>query len=153
MRSLLLLVGSLLFAACASSSAPADSPRRELNRWAGYQGGGPTPATRVLRTADEWTAFWRQVEMPAPQALDPARDLGVVVLMGEKRTGGYAVEIVSVEPRDGSLLVTYRESAPAPDMMVTQALTAPWAAALVPRSTLPVVFRPAAPAVEARQAR
>jgi hypothetical protein len=151
MRILVLLAGSLLLAACTSQSAPAGPPPAELRRWAGFQGGGASPATRVLRTIDEWTAFWRQVETPAPQALDPAKEMAVVVSMGEKRTGGYSVEIASVETSGGNLVVTYRESSPDPAMMVTQALTYPWAAAVVARSTLPVVFRPAAGSPGTRQ--
>lgn len=152
MRPLFLaIVGSFLLSACGSQSAPATPPAAEIVRWSGQNGGGDTPATRVLRTAEEWSAFWRQVERPAPQPFDATKQMAVVVALGEKRTGGFSVEIDSAQAADGNLVVTYREAAPDPSMMVTQALTAPWAAAIVPRSTLPVVFRKSGPAGGAPQ--
>jgi hypothetical protein len=40
--------------------------------------------------------------------------------------------------QEGKLVVDYRESKPPPGAMVTDALTAPWVIAIVPRSDLPV---------------
>lgn len=67
--------------------------------------------------------------------------MAVAVFMGERRTGGYAIEVVSVRAAEGRLVVDYRESAPSPEMMVTQAITAPWAIALIGRTELPVTFQ------------
>lgn len=139
-----LLLGSALFSACQSHSAPAPAPEpahREIAQWSGPYGGGDAPATRVLRTADEWNAFWRQVGRDVPRPFDATREMAVAVHSGQKRSGGYTVAIANVGPQDGRLVVEYRETSPAPDMMVTQALTAPWAIAVVTRSELPVVFR------------
>lgn len=139
----LVILGSFLLSACGSQSAPPNQPAAEFARWSGPNGGGDMPATRVLRTAEEWAAFWRQVERSTPQPLDVSRQMAVIVALGERRTGGFSVEIESAHATDGNLVVTYREKAPDPSMMVTQALTTPWAAALVSRSDLPVVFRKA----------
>lgn len=144
-----LLSSAFLFAACnaqpggggSSGTTPTsgtDPARAALTQWTGYYGGTQAPSVRVLRTAAEWDGFWRQMQRPSPRSLDPAREMGVVVFLGERRTGGYGVEIVRVAPRDQKLVVEYRESTPAPDMMVTQALTTPWAATVVLRSDLPV---------------
>lgn len=106
---------------------------------------------RALRSGAEWDGFWQQVQRKRPRALDPAREMGVVVFLGERNTGGYAVEIASVQPEDRKLIVSYREQTPDPDMMVTQALTTPWAVAIVPRSELPIEPRKIAATAQSRR--
>lgn len=49
----------------------------------------------------------------------------VTILAGEKPTGGYAVEVITVERAGNTCTVRYKVEAPAPDAMVTQALTYP----------------------------
>ena len=137
---LLLFPGMALFVACHSQTAPSKSARAELEQWSGQQGGGDVPKTRLLRTAEEWNAFWRQVEGDRPRPLDASRELAVVMELGRKRTGGYSVEFVGTRVEEGQLVIQFRETAPEPGMMVTQALSSPWAIALVPRTDLPVVF-------------
>lgn len=120
--------------ASASSSSSA-------TQWQGYYGGSEQFSVRALRSEAEWDGFWRQVKREKPRALDPAREMGVVVFLGQRNTGGYTVEIASVQPEERKLIVTYREKTPDPDMMVTQALTTPWAVAIVARSDLPIESR------------
>lgn len=69
--------------------------------------------------------------------------MAIVVFLGERRTGGYAVEITGVEKQPVGLIVSTRETSPPPGAMVTQALTQPWALALVPASDQPVKVRSA----------
>lgn len=133
--------GACRVAEPARAAAPA-----EIVQWSGAQSSVTHAAQRVLRDAAAWNAFWLAVSQAAPRAFDPAREMAVAVFLGERRTGGYAVRIVSAEPHDGQLVVTYEESPPPAGSMVTQALTYPWTLAVLPRSTLPVTFRPAGPA-------
>ena len=136
-----LISAAVLLPACQSHSASADAARADLAQWSGQDNGSDLPQTRVLRTADEWDGFWRQVKRERPRSLNTPREMAVVVQLGEKRTGGYGATILGAREEAGKLVVDYRETAPDPGMMVTQALTSPWAIALVPRSELPVVFR------------
>lgn len=133
-----LALGACQVAEPARAAAPA-----ELVQWSGAQSSVTTATQRVIRDEAAWNAFWPEVRHAAPRAFDPAREMAVAVFLGERRTGGYAVRIVSAEPRDGQLVVTYQESPPPAGSMVTQALTYPWALAVLPRSALPVMFRPA----------
>lgn len=55
---------------------------------------------------------------------------------GEKRTGGYVLRIERVSLRRNRLKVQVRTQAPAPDAMVTQALTYPVDAVLLPAKRL-----------------
>lgn len=132
----------------ARAAAPA-----EIVQWSGAQSSVTLATQRVLRDEAEWNAFWPDVRRAAPRAFDPAREMAVAVFLGERRTGGYAVRIVRAETRDGQLVITFQESAPPAGSMVTQALTYPWVLAVLPRSTLPVMFLPttAAPPAPARK--
>lgn len=138
------LVLTLFFsAACHSQSAnPRPSDRLEIiQQWSGQYGGGATPGVRAVRTAEEWNAFWKQAERPPPLQPDFARHMGVVISLGEKRTGGFAAEILGARNEAGKLIIDYRESSPPAGAMVTQALTSPWVAAVLPRWNLAVVGR------------
>lgn len=145
---------SLLFSlltACQAQPDPA-APRKTAPtappHWTGYYGGRQSFSLLALRTADEWDAFWRQVQRPKPQSLDTAREMGVAVFLGQRNTGGYGVEILQVKAEGGKLVVEYRETTPSPDMMVTQALTTPWTVVVVPRSDLPLESRKTAAAAQ-----
>jgi hypothetical protein len=67
--------------------------------------------------------------------------MAVAVSLGQKRTGGYTVTITGTRVQEGKLVVDYHETKPPPDAIVTHALTAPWAIAIVPRSDLPITSR------------
>ncbi|MFA5523210.1 MAG: protease complex subunit PrcB family protein [Tissierellales bacterium] len=49
----------------------------------------------------------------------------ILIGAGEKPTGGYSVEVTSVEGNEDSITVTARVNAPKPDEMVTQAISYP----------------------------
>jgi hypothetical protein len=140
---LLLILCLAFFAACRTQSAPAGPGRSEIAQWSGQQGGGETPKTRVLRTAEQWDGFWQQVEGDRPRPLDVSREMAVVIELGLKHTGGYSAEILAVRVQNDQLVVEYRERSPEPGEMVTQALTSPWVIAVVPRTDQPVIFLPA----------
>jgi hypothetical protein len=50
----------------------------------------------------------------------------VYIALGERRTGGYHINIDSVEQSGDRILVSYSEIKPADNEMVTQVLTYPW---------------------------
>jgi hypothetical protein len=60
--------------------------------------------------------------------------------MGTKRTGGYTIKIVRVEPTGKSLKVFVKQSSPPPGSLSIQALTAPFHFVAVPRSDLKPEF-------------
>jgi hypothetical protein len=80
----------------------------------------------TVRTASEWQALWKD---HAPSArlprVDFAKNMVVGIFLGTRPTGGYSVEIVSVEATGGETVVTFRETRPGRDAMLTQALTSP----------------------------
>ena len=58
--------------------------------------------------------------------IDFNREIVVAIFLGEKPTGGFAVEIVRVGRQNGEFVVDYKEINPASGAMVTQALTQPF---------------------------
>jgi len=99
----------------------------------------------VIRTRDEWVAFWRrhtrnQVDPPAAPPVDFSRDMVVGIFLGERGTGGYAIELTKVE-RDGShLRISYRSQTPDSGAMLTQVLTQPYHLIKLSRDDGPLIF-------------
>jgi len=92
---------------------------------------GLTASTRsVIETEEDWEDAWARITSvmaPAPEV--PAVDFGavrVVVLgLGQRSSGGYAIELGGVVRGDDGLTVTVRELAPGPGCTTTQALSQP----------------------------
>jgi hypothetical protein len=105
------------------------------------------PLQLVIRTQDEWNAFWKQHSSidtnPLPASIiDFNREMVVGIFLGEKRTGGYEVEIVGAERSDSALYFYYRKKSPLPGGMVTQALTQPFHLVKIAKyENLQVIFR------------
>ena len=84
------------------------------------------PREVTIRSAAEWSALWKDHAPGAPvPAVDFTREMVVGVFLGTRPTGGYAVEITSIDAARSELIVAYRVDEPARDAMVIQALTAP----------------------------
>lgn len=135
----------LLLGLGAGACAEAPAPGSPLAQWSGVSGGPARAQTLVLRSADAWQAWWRDRERDMPRALDPKTEMAVVVALGERRTGGYRVQFLSVREHRGQVLVRYRTNTPARGAAVMQMITHPWAVAIVARSGLPVVFQQLTP--------
>lgn len=92
------------------------------------------PLTEVYRTGGDFAAFWtRHTENtwdpPPVPIVDFTSQIVVAVFQGTKFSGGYGVEVVSVDPEEsgsGNLVVNFMTSDPSPDDMVSQALTQPY---------------------------
>jgi hypothetical protein len=99
---------------------------------------GVTERKAVL-ISDEagWRSNWQQLtsrQFPAPEA--PAMDFSqhsvLAVYMGEKSTGGYAVEVTGVEMANGKLKVSVKEITPGQGG-VTLAFTQPFHMVQIPK--------------------
>jgi len=136
---LLVLAAAMLGSAIVDSAA--DSAPPAIPQWHGQYGGSPTLTTEVLRTAEQWDGFWKQVDKDPPRPFDPLKEMAVVIFIGQRPTGGFVPVVLSAGADQDSFVVVYDEGAPGPDKFVTQALTTPWVVAVVPLSDRPVVFR------------
>lgn len=128
---------ALTLGACAVTP-PAPLPLTELAR--GHYGPCTAARREVVRDAAAWSRTWTEVQATrtAPPPVDFDGQLALVACLGERRSGGHAIEIVSVEVTDTELIVSVRVTSPAAGAITTQALTQPFHIVRVARSTLPV---------------
>jgi protease stability complex PrcB-like protein len=94
----------------------------------------------TIRTAPEWQALWKEHAPAAPPRVDFSKMMVVGVFLGTRPTGGYSVEIVSVDATGGEIVVTYRETQPPRDAMLTQALMSPVHLVSIPKQQGTVRF-------------
>jgi PrcB C-terminal len=139
----------------ASSALAMDQEKtRKIETWLsidtiakGNRSGVREPLQLVIRNQDEWKALWKRhsstdTNPPPAPIIDFDREMVVGIFLGEKRTGGYEVEIVRAERRDSSLYFYYREESPPPGAMVTQALIQPFHLVKIAKyENLQVIFR------------
>jgi len=97
----------------------------------GARSGVREPSQIVIRSQSEWQKLWRQhtstSTAPAPlPAVDFDKEMVAAVFLGEKPTGGYDIEIVSVERSADTLTVSFKEGDPQPGGITTQAFTQPF---------------------------
>jgi protease stability complex PrcB-like protein len=113
----------------------------------GYRSGVREPLQIVARNQTEWDALWKRhvsIETnPGPTpSINFTKEIVVGLFLGEKPTGGYAVEIIRVEKSHDTLVIYYREKNPLPGSIATQALTQPFNIINVAgESNLRVTFR------------
>ena len=137
----------LALVACSStrSAEPSDSsgPVAFESIARQEQSGLTEPEHSVIRTQQAWVELWQRINVyriPAPPAptLDFARDMVVLVALGQRPSAGHSVEVVAIE-RDGSFLrVRAKSRAPAPGAVQAAVLTHPFHAVRVARSDGPV---------------
>ena len=81
----------------------------------------------VVRTAAEWSALWKAHGAEAePPAIDFTNTMVLAVFAGTRPTAGHTITITKIDVSDDGVVVRYRETAPKPDEMVAQMLTAPF---------------------------
>lgn len=88
---------------------------------------------RVIRDQETIETFWRQLHANAdaaasPPAIDFSTEMVLAVVLGERPTGGYSVDIASVTRNTNPTVVRafVTEVQPGSDCVVTQAITVPY---------------------------
>ena len=99
-----------------------------------------------LRNTDANRASAELAKVLKVESIDWKKQMVVVISGGQQRTGGYSVEVKSLEAKDGKLIVRWKLNTPGPGSIVTQAITYPTLTILVDRFEGDVVFDPAPPA-------
>lgn len=100
---------------------------------------GITDRQAVLITDEAaWQAHWRrhasrQVPVPPAPPFDFSQGSILAVYMGERNSGGNAVEVTGVSQDGDTLWVTVRQTTPGPGAITTQALTQPFHIVKIPR--------------------
>ncbi len=103
------------------------------------------PAFRLVRDEPELRSLWNRLQgavltLPPLPRVDFGRETILVVMMGQRPTGGYSVDVQGVTLEGGDLFVDVRLREPAPDAITTTALTSPWAMIRVLRGDVPAAW-------------
>jgi hypothetical protein len=139
----------LLFAAIGACSIAADvAPTQSFVTVAkGSRSGVRERKLAVVKSGTEWADLWNlhaalATPRKEPPAVDFQSEMIVAVFAGEKRTGGYAVEITAIQqdPAKNLIEVFVREIKPPPGAITTQALTHPFHIVKLNKTELPVNF-------------
>ena len=88
--------------------------------------------TLHITTQEKYDALGDKEVFPGGVDFD-AYDL-VIVALGQRPTGGYSVDIESIQFKGTELLVNGKATAPAPDAATTQSITHPYCAVLIPNT-------------------
>lgn len=104
----------------------------------GAYSGVTVPGAVLITGEASWKSHWQQhaarvMPVPAAPAVDFSQSSILAVYMGERNSGGYSIEVTGAELVNGVLKVTVRETRPAPDAMVTMALTQPYHMVRLPK--------------------
>lgn len=101
-----------------------------LERIKGHSAALNTIGKMHIKTKEAYDALGDASIFPGEIDFD-AHDL-VIVALGEQPTGGYAINIESIQLQGGELAVTGKATAPGPDDVTSQVLTYPYCAVLIP---------------------
>ena len=100
----------------------------------------------TIRTQNEWNKLWdshTSTRIPHPKipVIDFTKNMVLAVFMGQRRTGGFAVEIKKIEKYRSELVVLFTETEPASKAAVTAVLTQPYHIVKIRKVNLPVKFK------------
>lgn len=99
----------------------------------------------VIRDAESLSRLFAEILGPtvmvALAPVDFERHMIVGVLLGERPTAGFRVDISGVQQAADAIIVQAAETAPGPDDIVAQVLTFPFQLVTIPRSDLEARFQ------------
>lgn len=131
---------------CASVSAKESSQPTIRNLAKGGFSGFQKPVQIVITNKTQWADIWskhsaKQIPAkPAPE-VDFEKESVLFVALGQKRSGGFSIEIAGVDRSGGKTNILIRTHAPKPGGMQLQAITSPFHIVAVPRITGSVTFK------------
>lgn len=144
LMALLVLTASLF--ACESTTTapkagvpvnPTTTPVTILRKFSGNDEALKFPAVMIVKSQAELQGINAKSLMDAK--VDFAKESLVVVALGDKPTGGYWADITGIQAAGPQLFVQGWANKPGKDAVVTQAVTYPFAAAVISKTTATTV--------------
>lgn len=91
------------------------------------QGGASIHFFEILTEPNEIKMLQNDIHLRNKISVEDVQRSNFVILnLGEKMTGGYAVGVESVVETDKNIIITVKEISPEPDAMVSQSITYPF---------------------------
>jgi hypothetical protein len=131
---------------CAPISANEPPQPTIRNLAKGGFSGFQQPAQIVITNKTQWAEVWKKHSSkqirakPAPE-VDFEKESVLFVALGQKRSGGFSIEITGIDQSGGKTNILVRAQAPKPGGMQLQAITSPFHIVAVPRVTGSVTFK------------
>ncbi|TVR88010.1 MAG: protease complex subunit PrcB family protein [Spirochaetaceae bacterium] len=147
--TLTLVLISGLFFSCVSGPAHGESPQRSP----GYQtvargsySGVLSQREVLIESEAAFERLWRELHSgrsPVPQkpSINFETHQIAAVFAGEKPSGGFSVEVTTIQTEEDYLTIYFQEQSPSPGDIVTQALTQPYHIVQFPRTERDIRFR------------
>lgn len=141
MRRIGICLLTLWLSACAGTGgeSPEVLPQKDLAR--GAYSALRFERTQVIRDTETLAQFWERARVRDPlPAVDFSQRMVIIAALGERRTGGYRIDIRQVLATDAGVRVEIRAATPGENCLVSQALTQPFHIVSVPARSGPVRF-------------
>ncbi len=140
---LAIVIGAWLFLAGGTAQAPTvDDTTPRIIAQGQFSGLVTERKNFRIESSDELLELWRMVyasDGPALPPVDFERYEVLAIFDGTHSSGGYDIEMVSVEDEPGATRhVTILHSAPGESCMTTQAITSPFKVIVLSKSALPI---------------
>lgn len=94
----------------------------------------------VFRSELRFCRFWSRHSLSECPTVDFDTNMVVALFRGTKKTGGYGIEVTSIEETDSEIIVQANSTDPPPNSFTPQALTQPYHIVSTETSTKNVVF-------------
>lgn len=133
MRASLVLLVLAAFVACTAAKGVVGPVTITSLGHGSYAADSSGRKAVLAKNVSEYKRLWSELiaDGDAPE-VDLEGKTAVFLLAGQRTTGGWSIEPESVTMEDdGTAVIIARINAPLPRSVVTQALTSPWAIALV----------------------
>lgn len=97
-------------------------------------GGSETEFQIKVDTQEALAAMYKEYNLGDVPVVDFTKKDVVILFMGQKSNGGYAITVDNVKISGSTAIVTYKVTTPKPGENVTMALTAPYCVAAIPKA-------------------
>ena len=127
MKKIIVVCFVYIFCSCANKKfAATEKPLYEIISQNQY-GGAKIRFFEIISKPEEFGMIKNDPDLKKKVKPDDILNANFLLLnMGEKSSGGYSISIDKIEETDKNIIVTVKEKGPAPDAMVTTALTNPY---------------------------
>ena len=132
------IAATVLLSAAVVSAEPVKFTTLDRGQYSGVE----QPREMVMHSPSELSAVWKaNPDNRALRAVDFTKSTVIGVFLGSRSTGGYTAEITQIDREGDHLVVSWREMKPSPDVMVTQAFTAPYHLVTIDKFDGPIQFK------------
>ncbi|MGR7812248.1 protease complex subunit PrcB family protein [Lacinutrix undariae] len=148
-KTLLSILVIILMNSCKSTqSQTIETEITTLQKGALYGAGQEKIESQniAITTQKDWISLVNKMNttntvISSETTVDFKTQIVLAVFMSVKKSGGYAIEIVSIETQKEVIIVSVKKTSPAPNSMVTQAIMQPYHIVTIPVTSKPVTFK------------